>query len=127
MHKLMWRFLTTTKKKKIPDRNLDTACLRAFRVITKTFANEHHSCLSTPFGNTCTINVGGTNLHIMAVVYGKLNCASPIFSFSLVDFSFKSGNLNGRQGCQLSRIIRESPDFEPYLPVSRFMSVMSRF
>ena len=29
--------------------------------------------------------------------------------------------------CQLSRIIRESPHFEPYLPVSRFMSVISRF
>ena len=29
------------------------------------------------------------------------------------------------QGCQLSRVIRESPDFEPYLPVSRFMSVIS--
>ena len=26
MHKLMWRFVTTTKKKKIPDRNLDTSC-----------------------------------------------------------------------------------------------------
>ena len=31
------------------------------------------------------------------------------------------------QGCQLSRIIRESQDFEPYLPVSRFMLVISRF
>ena len=26
MHKLMWRFVTTTKKKKIPDRNLDMSC-----------------------------------------------------------------------------------------------------
>ena len=26
------------------------------------------------------------------------------------------------QVCQLSRIIWESPDFEPYLPVSRFLS-----
>ena len=31
------------------------------------------------------------------------------------------------QGCQLSWIIWESQDFEPYLPVSRFMSVISRF
>ena len=30
------------------------------------------------------------------------------------------------QGCQLSRIIRETPDFEPYLPVSRLMSGISR-
>ena len=31
------------------------------------------------------------------------------------------------QGWQLSRIFWESPDFEPYLLVSRFMSVISRF
>ena len=28
------------------------------------------------------------------------------------------------QGCQLSRIIRETPDFEPFLPVSRLESEM---
>ena len=31
------------------------------------------------------------------------------------------------QGCQLSRIIRGYQDFEPYLPVSRCRTVMSRF
>ena len=30
------------------------------------------------------------------------------------------------QGCQLSRIIRETPDFEPFLPVSRLESEISR-
>ena len=30
------------------------------------------------------------------------------------------------QGCQLSRIIRETPDFEPFLPVSRIESEISR-
>ena len=30
------------------------------------------------------------------------------------------------QFCQLSRIIRETPDFEPYLPVSRLESEISR-
>ena len=30
------------------------------------------------------------------------------------------------QGCQLSRITRETPDFEPFLPVSRIESEISR-
>ena len=30
------------------------------------------------------------------------------------------------QCCQLSRIIRETPDFEPFLPVSRLESEISR-
>ena len=30
------------------------------------------------------------------------------------------------QGCQLSRIIRETPDFEPFLPVSRLEAEISR-
>ena len=30
------------------------------------------------------------------------------------------------QYCQLSRIIRETPDFEPFLPVSRLESEISR-
>ena len=30
------------------------------------------------------------------------------------------------QGCQLSQIIRETPDFKPFLPVSRFESDISR-
>ena len=30
------------------------------------------------------------------------------------------------QGCQLSRIIQETPDFEPFLPVSRLESEISR-
>ena len=35
-------------------------------------------------------------------------------------------NLIYMQGCQLSQIIRATPDFEPYLPVSRLMSGISR-
>ena len=31
-----------------------------------------------------------------------------------------------RQACQLSRIIRETPDFESFLPVSRLESEISR-
>ena len=30
------------------------------------------------------------------------------------------------QGCQLSKIIRETPDFEPFLSVSRLESQISR-
>ena len=30
-----------------------------------------------------------------------------------------------RQGCQLSQIIRETPDFEPFLPISRLESEIS--
>ena len=30
------------------------------------------------------------------------------------------------QGCQLSQIIRETPDFKPFLPISRFESDISR-
>ena len=31
-----------------------------------------------------------------------------------------------QQGCQLSQIIRETPDFKPFLPVSRLESEISR-
>ena len=34
--------------------------------------------------------------------------------------------IKSMQFCQLSRIIRETPDFEPYLPVSRLEAEISR-
>ena len=40
--------------------------------------------------------------------------------------SVESWNSLAYQGCQLSRIIQETPDFEPFLPVSRLESEISR-
>ena len=47
-------------------------------------------------------------------------------STSHVGISDEFNNLFPLQCCQLSRIIRETPDFGPYLPVSRLESDISR-
>ena len=52
MHKLMWRFVTTTKKKKIPDRNLDTSCPAGIPSNKKIF---HRYSAAVPIQCTYTV------------------------------------------------------------------------
>ena len=74
---------------------------------------------------------GRTVSHCYILVNRKfIDFMSPLrhgvwFSFSVKQFPSAELGI-ATQGCQLSRIIRETPHFKPFLPVSRLESEISR-
>ena len=82
-------------------------------------------------GHECSVN---TKEFFSRRIYMKMEFSSPrrkmlLFlttNMAAVTSRANHAVLNKNQSCQLSRIIQETPDFGPYLPVSRLESDISR-
>ena len=88
-------------------------------------------CMLRKFGSSSTIIPITIN-----VMTRSHKCKSSFQSYSCINIYVKAEhdkkighNYTKKtvlQGCQLSQIIRETPDFEPFFPVSRLESEISR-